>query len=192
MTREEAKKLIMIITAYYPNWHPSDLTFTVNAWHAALKEYKYKDAEMALMSYTKTETKGFAPSPGQVIEKMHIVDKYTELSEMEAWTLVAKALRNGIYGSEEEFYGLPRIVQKAVASPSNLRNWAMADSESVETVIQSNFLRTYRTVKDREAELKKLPDEVQSLIGETLYMMQSEQKRNITEGLKSINGESNN
>lgn len=176
MTREEAKKLVMIITAYYPNWHPADLTFTVNAWYAALKEYNYKNAELALLTYTKTETKGFAPSPGQVIEKMFIADQYTEPNEMEAWTLVSKALRNSIYGAEEEFEKLPRIVQKAVVSPSNLRNWAMADSESVETVIQSNFLRTYRTTKSRDAELKRLPDEVQSLIGQTLYQMQVEQK----------------
>lgn len=70
-------------------------------------------------------------------------------------------------------------MQKAVVSPGNLRNWAMAEAESVETVIQSNFLRTYRTMKARDAELKKLPDEVQSLIGETLYRIRSEQKEYI-------------
>jgi hypothetical protein len=174
MTREETKQVLMIIQATYPNYKPPDRTVAVNAWNMALEEYPYKVVEIALKTYIKTDTSGFAPSPGQIIEKIHIADDYTGLSEMEAWTLVSKALRNGIYGADVEFEKLPRAVQKAVVSPDNLRSWAMADTDSVETVIQSNFLRTYRATKKQDAELKKLPGEVQMLIAQTIKEMETE------------------
>lgn len=174
MTREETKQVLMIIQATYPNYKPPDRTVAVNAWNMALEEYPYKVVEIALKTYIKTDTSGFAPSPGQIIEKIHIADDYTGLSEMEAWTLVSKALRNGIYGADVEFEKLPRAVQKAVVSPDNLRSWAMADTDSVETVIQSNFLRTYRATKKQDAELKKLPGEVQMLIAQTIKEIETE------------------
>lgn len=174
MTRDETKQVLMIIQATYPNYKPPDRTVAINAWTMALEEYPYKAVEIALKAYIKTDTSGFAPSPGQVIQKIHIAEEYTELSEMEAWTLVARALRNGIYGADTEFDKLPRAVQKAAVSPDNLRSWAMADTDSVETVIQSNFLRTYRATKKQDAELKKLPGEVQMLIAQTIKEMEIE------------------
>jgi hypothetical protein len=70
--------------------------------------------------------------------------------------LVSKALRNGYYGAEQEFEKLPPLVQRAVGQPSNLRQWATTDIDSIENVIQSNFLRTYRAVLNRDKDKQKL------------------------------------
>lgn len=43
-----------------------------------------------------------------------------QLNELEAWSLVEKAIRNSIYNSQEEFSKLPPLVQKAVGSPNVL------------------------------------------------------------------------
>lgn len=83
---------------------------------------------------------------------------------MQAWALVSKALRNGLYGAEKEFNELPTTVQKAVGSPENLHNWATSDYETIETVIASNFQRTYRTVVEREKSNSMLPLEVRQKI----------------------------
>ena len=83
---------------------------------------------------------------------------------MEAWSLVSKALRNGYYGAAEEFNNLPPLVQKAVGSPDNLRNWSQTDVKAIETVIQSNFMRSYVAIVKREYEIKKMPADVQALI----------------------------
>ena len=179
MTREETKQMLMVIQATYPNYKPPEKAVAINAWTMALEEYPYKAVEIALKAYIKTDTSGFAPSPGQVIQKIHIAEEYAELSEMEAWTLVSKALRNGIYGADREFDKLPRAVQKAVVSPDNLRSWAQADTESVETVIQSNFLRNYRTERKRTSELNRLPGEVKQLISETIGNMEENRRTGI-------------
>jgi hypothetical protein len=55
-------------------------------------------------------------------------------------------------------------VQKAVGTPANLRAWAHTDESSIENVVQSNFMRTYRTVVKRENECAKLPPSIKNLI----------------------------
>jgi hypothetical protein len=110
-----------------------------------------------------SDTSGFAPTVGQVLENARKIKSPEELNEMQAWALVSKALRNGTYGAEEEFNKLPPLVQQAVGSPSQLRNWATTDYESIENVIQSNFMRTYRTVCNRANEFSKLTPDILSI-----------------------------
>lgn len=164
MTREETKKIVMIIASTYPNWHPLDMSITVDAWALILESYTYQDISAALKAFIVSDTSGFAPAPGQIIGLLDRVANGNELSEMEAWALVSRALRNGYYGAEQEFEKLPPLVQKAVGAPSQLRNWSQTDSESVENVIQSNFMRTYRAELARSREIRKLPDNVRTLL----------------------------
>lgn len=164
MTRDETVKIIRIMCDCYPNYKPSNLSETVDVWNMMLEEYSYSQISTALKTYVCSDTSGFAPSIGQLINKLHEVQAPQELNEMEAWLLVGKALRNGTYGAVEEFNKLPPLVQKAVGSPDNLRNWAQTDSESIENVVQSNFMRTYRIVVNRAKEYQKMPKDIQTLI----------------------------
>ena len=167
MTKNEVVKLLMTIQTFYPNYQVENKEFTINAWYSIIGDCDYKPMEKALRAYITTDTSGFAPSIGQLINKLHEVQSPQELNEMEAWLLVSKALRNGTYGAVEEFNKLPPLVQKAVGSPDNLRNWAQTDSESIENVVQSNFMRTYRTVVNRAKEYRKMPKDIQALIEST-------------------------
>ncbi len=164
MTREETKKILMMVQASYPNFNPPDKTVTVDTWFLLLKDNEYLAIQQALMAYITTDTSGFAPSIGQLLDKLHTIQSPQELNEMEAWSLVSKALRNGYYGAVEEFNKLPPLVQKAVGSPDNLRNWSQTDTNSIENVVQSNFMRSYRLVVNRENEIKKMPADVRTLI----------------------------
>lgn len=167
MTRDETIKLLMVIQSAYPNFKPPDKTVAVDTWYTMLKDMDYNVVQMGLRAYITSDTSGFAPSIGQLINTIYLTQNPQELNEMEAWVLVSKALRNGYYGAVEEFNKLPPLVQKAVGSPDNLRNWALTDSKSIENVVQSNFMRSYRTVVKREEEIKKMPVDVQALIENT-------------------------
>ena len=171
MTRDETKKIVMIIASTYPNWHPSDLSFTVDAWALVLESYTYQEIGAALKAYILTDSSGFAPSPGQLVGLLDKGREEADLNEMDAWSLVSKALRNGYYGAEQEFAQLPEMVQKAVGSPSNLRNWSQTDMYSVENVIMSNFMRSYRQVVERSREMRKLPEDIRTLLTRTVSGM---------------------
>lgn len=179
MTREQVGELLMTIQAYYPNYNPPDKKITLNAWHIMLAEYPEELVLQALRACIATNTSGFAPDIGQIMSKIHTISQPQELDGMAAWGLVSKALRNGTYGAAEEFNKLPPLVKQAVGMPDNLKNWATSDYQTIETVIQSNFLRTYEVVVKRANEINRMPDDIKSLIEKTnanSYKAQIEQK----------------
>ena len=167
MTRDETKKIIMVISASYPNFKPQDPRMTVDTWQMMLDEYSYTQVSMAVKAYIASDTSGFAPSIGQVIGLMNKIEKPEELNEMEAWALVSRAIRNGYYGAEKEYEKLPTLVQKAVGTPGQLRNWSQTDTESIENVVQSNFMRTYRTVVKSSQEIARMPESIRNMIEKT-------------------------
>lgn len=181
MTREETVKIIRIICGSFPNFKPSDLSETVDIWNMMLDEYTYNQIAGALKSYILADSTGFAPSIGQLIAKVKTIEEPAQLNETEAWGLVSKAIRNGYYGAVEEFSKLPPLVQKAVGTPDNLRNWSQTNLESVETVIQSNFLRAYRVEAQMEAEISKMPSDIKTMIENTSQNSYSAQIANKNE-----------
>ena len=88
-----------------------------------------------------------------------------EMTESEVWTLVSNALRNGIYGAQEEFDRLPPVVRRLVGSPGQLREWAMMDADTVQSVVASNFQRAYRVRSRQHAEYAALPSDIRQMIG---------------------------
>lgn len=179
MTREETVKIIRIMSDCYPNYKPNNLSETVDVWQMMLDEYSYNQVSIALKAYVTSDTSGFAPSVGEIVAKIQLVSQPQELDGMAAWGLVSKALRNGTYGAVEEFNKLPPLVRQAVGIPGNLKNWATSDYQTIETVIQSNFLRTYETIVKRANEINRMPDNIKSLIEKTnanSYKAQIEQK----------------
>lgn len=179
MTEEQVGKLLMTIQAYYPNYNPPDKKIALNAWYIMLAEYPEELVLQSLRACIATNTSGFAPDVGQIISKIQTISQPQELDGMAAWGLVSKALRNGTYGAVEEFNKLPPLVRQAVGIPDNLKNWATSDYQTIETVIQSNFLRTYETVVKRVNEINRMPDNIKSLIEKTnanSYKAQIEQK----------------
>lgn len=179
MTKEQVGKLLMTIQAYYPNYNPPDKKIAINAWYVMLAEYPEDLVLQALRACIATNTSGFAPDVGQIMSKIQTISQPQELDGMAAWGLVSKALRNGTYGAVEEFNKLPPLVRQAVGMPDNLKNWATSDYQTIETVIQSNFLRTYETVVKRVNEINRMPDNIKSLIKKAnanSYKAQIEQK----------------
>lgn len=164
MTENEARKIIAVMMVSYPNFKPIDVDSTAKTWSDMLSEYDYKQVDMALRSYILSDSSGFAPSIGQIVEKIHSISNPQDLNEMQAWALVRNALKNGYYGAEEEFEKLPPMVQKAVGDSSQIRAWSITDTKNVETVIQSNFMRTYRAVVAREKEVSKMPREIKKIL----------------------------
>lgn len=177
----------------YPNYKPNNLSETVDVWQMMLDEYSYNQVSIALKAYVTSDTSGFAPSVGEIVAKIQLVSQPQELDGMAAWGLVSKALRNGTYGAVEEFNKLPPLVKQAVGMPDNLKNWATSDYQTIETVIQSNFLRTYEVIVKRETEISRMPDNIKLLIEKTnvnSHKAQIEQK--FQRGINTLNDKNSN
>lgn len=163
LKREETVKIIRIICDCYPNYKPNNLTETVDVWNMMLSDYTYEQISLALKAYILADTNGFAPSIGQLVDRVNTFSHPQELNELEAWSLVYKAIRNSGYNSEYEFSLLPDMVRKAVGTPNQLRTWAM-DENFNEQVVSSHFVRCYRSEVAKDKDFRKMPANIQSLI----------------------------
>lgn len=163
MNATEAKKIIASMIVSYSNYKPTDVDYAATIWADMLSEYTYEKVDSALRSFIMSDKIGFAPSIGQLVEKIHTITQQQELNEMEAWSLVSKAIRNSGYNGTEEFAKLPPLVQKAVGLPSQLRTWAL-DENYNEQVAMSGFQRAYKAELKRHEELQKMPQSVRNLI----------------------------
>ena len=179
MTTQEAWKIIYVLKATYPHLYKgytvTELDNLVNAWGMVFEDYPYEVVSQGLKVFLASDTKGFPPSPGQVMECIIKITmpESADLSEGQAWAIVMKAVERGSVYAEEDFNKFPENIKKAVGSPSYLRRLA-TDSEFNEGVEQSNFLRSYRTILHREREDAKIPVSVRQAI--SMALGQIEQK----------------
>lgn len=163
MTDKEARKIIAVLMVAYPNYKPINIDFTVSVWTDMLSDYSYLEVDMAIKAYISTDTSGFAPTIGQVIDKIKSITTPRQMTDAEAWSLVRKAISDSSYNATDRFNELPVTCQKAVGSPAQLRMWAL-DASYNENVVSSNFMRSYRTEVARQNELSRMPSEVRQII----------------------------
>ena len=166
MTKDQFKVLVKAMKAVYtnPGFIPDQDAFDV--WYSMLKDLDYAIASRAVQMHLQTEE---SPPTVAGIRKQSVklkADETDDLNETAAWYLVLKAIRRSTYYSEEEFAKLPATVQRAVASPKQLREWATLEDVDGKTltVIQSNFQRTFRVEQQRERERNKLSPDVLRLM----------------------------
>lgn len=147
MTYQEFAKVAVTLKAVYssPNFLPDKEA--VQVWYELLKDLPYSVASEAVRRYVMTEK--FPPTPAGIRERVADMVEDRALSELEAWTKAYRAIMRGIYHSEEEFAKLPPAVQDAVGSPKSLEDWAKMDSNAIESTVQANFYRAYRSVLKR-------------------------------------------
>lgn len=146
MTRNDTKQLLFMIDACFPRTKYPDPKATLDAWSAALISYPAEDVFQAFKVYVLTETKGFAPSLGQLLSCMPTdLPTWDEVSLM-----IHRAIRHGLYNSTEEFKALPASVQRIVGSPNTLKEWAGMDAHAFETYKMVQIQRTYDAVMEAE------------------------------------------
>ncbi len=133
-------------------------------WVRNGRKQKYWLVATAVKALIESDENGYPPHIGAVKAKLRLITGGGEMTEAEAWGLVAMALRNSVYGSVEEFEKFPPAVKRIVGSPAQLREWGMMDSGTVHSVVSSNFQRSYKAITQREREISKLPSDVKALV----------------------------
>lgn len=165
MEREEFKILVKAMKAVYAQqtFIPDQDAF--NVWYAFMKDLDYEQVHLAIQKYMATER--FPPAISDILQKANeiVMPEEDTFTELEAWDLVRKAIRNSGYHAEEEFAKLPESCKIAVGSPANLREWAVMETKDVETVGQSHFVRNYRVAQKRIIEDAMLPVHIRDQIG---------------------------
>lgn len=163
MTRDDVKRLLMVVFAFYPNWRPPDKEIVINAWHTVLEDKDQREMQLALKWHVETDTSGFAPSIGQLLERYRQIVEGENMTAGEAWGTVLKAIRNSAYSAGAEFAKLPEAVQKAVGSAETLRTWAIADEEQM-GYAQAQFSKNYAAVMERSREYAVMSGDIRAMV----------------------------
>lgn len=168
MTLEETSKILAVIKKEYPHAFkdltPQEKKDKVVFWQKMFADDEYSVVGAAVEIYIATDTTGFAPIIGQLKANIRKLTQPEEMSEQEAVNLILKASTRGIYNSQEEFDKLPPICQRLVGTPKKLKEWAMMDVDTLNSVVASNLMRSYKAVAQKEKEYQALPSNVRAVL----------------------------
>lgn len=168
MTRDETLAIMTVLKTAYPSFYKDMNRETalqaVSLWTEMFSDDKPEIVAAAVKALIKTRKEGYPPTIGEVSAKIAELTQPKEMTELEAWSLVERACRNGLHGAAEEFAKLPPLIQKAVGSPNQLREWAMMDADTVKSVVASNFMRSFKVYQKRERDMAMLPGDVRQLL----------------------------
>lgn len=148
MTREDIKKLLGMMTITYPNFKLTDPTLAVDTWTMLLGDDNTQDIFDAFSVYAKTDTSGFAPTPGKL--HMMVANRADPgMTDGEIISLLTFASRNATYGFEEEFQKLPPLLQKAVGSPTTIRGWGVMEQDQLSYTFNT-IIKAYKNLQGRQ------------------------------------------
>ena len=152
MTRDETVKLLFLLSTTFPNsfsgLNTEKIGHMADVWQMILEDEDFRQIQEAFKMYCKTDTSGFAPTPGQLIALIHdITEPYVSTAD-EAWSKVLMAARDGTYHAEERFNAFDDITKMCVGSPANLSAMSLVDETSLTTVIRSQFIKEYKRLEE--------------------------------------------
>ena len=180
MTKQETMAIMAILREAYPLYYrdktKDELTASVNLWASMFAEDDPRLVQSAIKAWIATDTKGFPPVIGQIKDQMRRLSEPEQMCENEAWDIVSRAIGDSNYGSVEQFEQLPPVIQKSVGSARQLQEWAQMDASDVQTVVASNFMRSYRVKIKHEQEYNALPADIKQMLGD-LEEKQTELKK---------------
>ena len=175
MDRRETAQVLSVLRAAYPNFYKGmgrqELEGIVDLWASMFAEDDPRLVAGAVKAFIATDSKGFPPVIGAIKDKMRQITTPEMMTEQEAWGLVFQAIRDSGYRAREEFEALPPLLRSLVGSPRQLHDWGMMDEDTVQSVVASNFMRSYRARAKHQQDYEALPGNVKKLALEFGSMM---------------------
>lgn len=161
MTKQETLKILAILRTMYPRqFDGTDAKLLAEIWHESMSDLSYKDVDKALRAYFSTNETNFAPSVGKLrslIVKLNQPESAI-MTAQEAANVLQKAVSNSGHHATEEYSKLPPVIQRIVRTPQSLFEWSQMEAETFQSVVLSNFQRSYQVAVNQEMENAKLPE----------------------------------
>ena len=165
MDRNETLKIMAVLQAAYPNFYKGmkaeSAEGIVILWNLSFADDQYELVSAAVLAHINTNINPFPPVISLIKNAIHTISHPQGMTEMEAWQRVKKSC--SIYDYQQEFERLPPILQRMVGSPPQLREWAIMDADELETVVGSNFMRSYKVRAASQKEYEMLPESVRNV-----------------------------
>lgn len=173
MNTTEIKKILTIIQTAYPTFKVERMEDTVKLWTMMLKDYTYQQISTSLQVYIYNNK--FPPTIADLVQGLNEITRDNQDNYEEAWAKVLWACKHTY--TENYWDKLPERIKKCT-SVQSLREWALMDSQVVNTVVKSNWIKSYQQVLEREKKYGALPSPILKKLGIETKKMQIEHKKN--------------
>ena len=166
MTRQETVVILTLLSGNYESFAKRTETdeqvkIMLDTWHECLGDLDYK---LVLQAVKKTMIESPYPPTIADIRKnaVEITNPSTQRTAIEAWEEAYRMISRGTYMTQEEFEKASPEVKKFFGSVRQVRELALCDADTVNTVTKGQFLKQYETLIQREKEKKLLPSSLQN------------------------------
>lgn len=164
MTSDDAITILTMVQTAYPSYKPLDINIAVELWADAFRETPAGTVKAAVKAYIMGDHE-FAPNPGNINTLIYSMNALQEETPEELWAkYVRPAIRDSNYHAEERFEKFPLDLQKVIAAPRVLSGWASLPTETVDSVIYSQFLKSYRGYMSEKRQQNAYPPEIRAKI----------------------------
>lgn len=187
MTRDETIQILALLRASYPAFYSkfgkAELEGIVNLWAEMFAEDNINIVKYALKELIATHS-GYPPDIAALKTKMKEVCSAAseEPTDEELWIILKRAVSNGNYGAQREFDKLPHVLQRYCGSPATLREFALIDSDTFNTVNHGQFLKQIKIIKEREEHSARMPQEVRLLIQSAFKQLPNDNQNLLSDG----------
>ena len=168
MTLKETGQVMAVLKVAFPAWgkgmDDAEALAMVHLWAELFSDDPAQEVLAAVKSLIATQKEGYPPTIGAVKAQLDKLRTGERMTDEQAWRLIYKAICNSAHNSGGEFSALPPELQRLVGSPNQLRDWAMMDAATVNSVVASNVQRAYRTRTEAEREMRVLPESVRTAL----------------------------
>lgn len=166
MNRAETTQVIMLLAGNYDsitNKSKIQKELMITTWQECLGDLDYK---LVLEAVKKTMiTSVYTPTIAEIRKNaIEIINPSSSRTAIEAWNEAYSMICKGLYMTEEEFDKASPEVKKFFGNVKQVRELALTDTSTVNSVTKGQFLKQYDVLVAREKEQKLLPESMKDTI----------------------------
>ena len=181
MNRRETIEVITVLKVAYPSYYSrfnrEELGAVVNLWERMFSNDDYQIVMLALEALIARHS-GYPPDIAALRKKIRdmSVASFGEPTDEELWHMLQQAAANGCYNYRQEFDKLPPILRRYLGVPEQLREFAMMDENTFNTVAKGQFLKQIGNIRERQEFEDHTPDAVKQLFASSYKKIPSQER----------------
>lgn len=169
MTRAETASMMSLLRAAYPTFYSKmnaqQLNNVLDLWTEMFADDDVSVCKLALKELIAIHT-GFPPDIAAVKAKIKelILAANNAPTDEELWQKLKYAISDGYYGYAEQYKKLPPVLQRYLGDARTLRELAVTDEKTLNTVVHGQFLKQITSIREREEFSRKLSPEIKAVL----------------------------
>lgn len=169
MTRAETASTLSILVAAYPqfykNFSKQQMDNVLDLWAEMFADDDVYVVKLALKNLIAKHS-GFPPDIAALkaeIKELVLAANNAPTDE-ELWQKLKSAISDGYYGYAEQYKKLPPVLQRYLGDAHTLRELAVTDEKTLNTVVHGQFLKQIPSIREREEFSRKLSPEIKAVL----------------------------